>query len=357
MKLARASESKVVKMKNVVSSYLQCFIVIQLLVQNDLMISTVINLGFLNFSNFTESYSSILTLLSTFGLFACFLIPLGLISNNHVKVLFSDDIIKKAGVYYQSIMKPDSKAKSNSFIDFYMAYFLLYSFVYSIILVAFFWLPVLQLGLIIILNLVYLVLAVLRPFKSRHLNVLNIFNHCGVFISSLLMLPTLMADGYEDYPMIASLSCLIIYFVVMAMQIFNFGLLYLRLVPFFIIGIRKGFKFDTIVNYGKDDLDVDAPGVVLPNQGVVGRIQYNEPANRSNIEMKREGRVTSYNTTGIDMDNTQAMTKTKNTMMEESKSPYIDGKHNQNSQAIDSNRYDVFKHAKSRRQTYKDEAI
>ena len=64
--------------------------------------------------------------------------------------------------------------------------------------------------------------------------------------------------------------------MVTGMMFVNFGILYLRLVPAFIQGVKKGCKFSKIVKFAKDDREVNAPGVILPGVNNPGMIQYEE---------------------------------------------------------------------------------
>jgi hypothetical protein len=90
------------------------------------------------------------------------------------------------------------------------------------------------------------------------------------------MIPTLMADDYENYPVIASISCVFIYILILAMTFINFGILYYRLVPAFIKGVKKGCKFNKIEKFDKEDKEVNVAEIQLPGLGMAGRMQYNE---------------------------------------------------------------------------------
>ena len=53
----------------------------------------------------------------------------------------------------------------------------------------------------------------------------------------------------------------------------------------FIRGVKKGFKFEPIIKFSSEDVEVEVPEIVLPNQMHAGRIQYDEPRNRDVKEL------------------------------------------------------------------------
>ena len=263
-------------LSNLLPYYPQILIILHQLIQNDLTISIFINFGSLIFSNPTEIYSSVICIILASCFFSIYLIPLGLISNNSFKTLMSDSFIYKAGVYYQSILKPPVKDYSFNFLSYYSVISMIYSVFFSIIIVSFGTLPYLQLPLITILNGVYLLFAWFWPYNLRILNLLNIVNHASIFGSSLLMCLTLGVDSYAEYPMYAEIACGFILVIIFLTSGFSFIILYLRLIPSFIIGVKKGFKFGPIIHYSKEDKEVVAPEVSLPDNMNAGRIKYDE---------------------------------------------------------------------------------
>ena len=164
-------------------------------------------------------------------------------------------------------------------MSYYSSFSMIYSLIFSIILVSFWAIPVAQLILIAVLNGVYLALACFRPYNQRFLNVINIANHVMVFVSSLLLLTTLGASSYADYPVYASVACGFVLVLVFVSNGFTFGVLFLRLTVPFVVGIKRGFKFEKIIKFSSEDVEVEVPEIVLPNQMHAGRIQYDEPRN------------------------------------------------------------------------------
>lgn len=212
--------------------------------------------------------------------------------------------------------------------NYYIVYAMLYSLFYSLIIISLYSVPSVQVSAMIILNGVYLILACLKPYTVRVLNILNIINHIIVFVCSLLMLPTLAADNYYDYPILASLSGLLVVILTFAMLCVNFGMLYTRLLPAFIKGLKKGCKFEQIRSFGRDDREIDAPSIVLPGRDGPGRIEYNEGqwgGNSHSIanDATADGvRVTSYagsSTSAMDKTGTN-MNKNESVTAEEYKS-------------------------------------
>lgn len=206
MKIAKAEGRKMDIFNKLFDFWPQILVIIQLLLQNDLALSMAINFGYLNFSNPTESYSSALCLICAVVLLTCLMIPLGLISNNKLKTLMSDSMVSKAGIYYQNVLKINETTGSFHFLNYYIFYLMLYSIIYSLVLVCLRPFPLAQIGCLVLLNGLYLVFSIMRPYNVRVLNILNILNHGIVFICSLLIATTLAADSYADYPFYASIS-------------------------------------------------------------------------------------------------------------------------------------------------------
>ena len=189
-------------------------------------------------------------------------------------------------------------------MSYYSAFSMVYGLLFSVILISFWSVPLAQLGLVAVLNGVYLALACFRPYNQRFLNVINIANHVMVLVSSLLLLTTLGASSYVDYPVYASVACGFVLVLVVVSNGFTFGVLFLRLTVPFIRGIRKGFKFEPIVKFSREDVEVEVPEIVLPNQMHAGRIQYDEQRNRD---------IKEFDATGM------SIVKSNNGMIEEVK--------------------------------------
>jgi hypothetical protein len=139
MKLVKAVGRKMDIMNKIFEYSPQIFIIIQLLVTNDLVLSVTINYRDLIFTNSTQSFSSISTLILTVVLFTGFLAPMGIISNNPMKVLVSDEMIAKVGIYYHNVLKFNQKAGAMTFLNYYVVYLMFYSVAYSLILAGFDW--------------------------------------------------------------------------------------------------------------------------------------------------------------------------------------------------------------------------
>jgi hypothetical protein len=139
MKLVKAVGRKMDIMNKIFEYSPQIFIIIQLLVTNDLVLSVTINYRDLIFTNTTQSFSSIVTLILTVVLFTGFLAPMGIISNNPMKVLISDEMIAKVGIYYHNVLKFNQKAGAMTFLNYYVVYLMFYSVAYSLILAGFDW--------------------------------------------------------------------------------------------------------------------------------------------------------------------------------------------------------------------------
>lgn len=163
--------------------WIHIFIIIQQLVQNDLTLSVLINISDLEFSKQTTAYSSGVCLVGGVILFALALIPLGLISNNKVKDLFSDYMIVRAGVYYSNVRL----IENSQFLNYYIVYAMAYGLLYSLILTVLGSMPLIQMSGMLILNLVYLIFSFMRPYKTRLLNMVNIGNHVIIFVCSMLV--------------------------------------------------------------------------------------------------------------------------------------------------------------------------
>ena len=116
-------------------------------------------------------------------MFALALIPLGLISNNKVKDLFSDYMIVRAGVYYSNVRL----IENSQFLNYYIVYAMAYGLLYSLILTVLGSMPLIQMSGMLILNLVYLIFSFMRPYKTRLLNMVNIGNHVIIFVCSMLV--------------------------------------------------------------------------------------------------------------------------------------------------------------------------
>ena len=255
---------------------LQALIIIQILTMNDLTLSIFINMGSLKFSNATEIYSSIMWLILWIAIFSLILIPLGLISNNKFKDLMSESFVHKAGVYYQSILRPPIKEASFPFLSYYSVISMAYSVIFSIIIVSLGSVQYSQLPMITILNGIYLLFACYCPFNQRFLNIINIANHVGVFVSSLLICSTLGVSSYDDYPLYANIWWTIVIAIIFFTFIFTMAILFIRLFFPFIRGLKNGCKFEPIVHYNKEDKEAVAPEVVLPDTNNAGHIQYDE---------------------------------------------------------------------------------
>ena len=161
------------------------FILIQQYVQNDLTLSVFINFSDLKFSNQTVIYSSSVCLLCAFILFSLILIPIGLISSNKVKNLFTEYMLLRAGAYYSNI----KFTKDSQFLHYYIVYSMAYSIIYSTILISLRTLPLYQALCMLVLNFVYMVFSFLMPYKTRSLNMFNVINHVIIFACSLLVSP------------------------------------------------------------------------------------------------------------------------------------------------------------------------
>lgn len=280
--------------------WLQIFIIIQLLVQNDLTLSVVINMSELKFSNYTKAYSSVICLLCAIGLFSLLIVPMGLISNNKVKHLFSDYMLLRVGAYYSNVRL----VENSQFLNYYIVYAMLYSLFYSLILTTLGSMPKVQTLALFILNFVYLVISFMRPYKARIMNAVNIVNHVIIVAVNGIAFVTLSADSYEDYPTMATLASVVILGLIFTMVITNFLILYMRLLPAFIIGVKKGCKFNSLEKFSKEERNIDGPKIVLPEGQNAGRIEYNEQDMRSMVSSVLGATRVDVGDATIEMDKT-----------------------------------------------------
>ena len=88
------------------------------------------------------------------------------------------------------------------------------------------------------------------------------------------MLVTLFADSYESYPWYAEIASMLMLFLIISMPVINFVMLYIKLLPIFIKGIRKGGKFE---QFNKEESKIEVINVVLSDGHGAGRISYDAP--------------------------------------------------------------------------------
>ena len=69
------------------------------------------------------------------------------------------------------------------------------------------------------------------------------------------------------------------------MAVLNFIILYIKLLPPFLAGVKNGCKFRGIDEYAKEDKEIDAADVVLPDGDHQGRIGYNASPNKSDMTL------------------------------------------------------------------------
>ena len=63
----------------------------------------------------------------------------------------------------------------------------------------------------------------------------------------------------------------------------------------FIRGVKKGFKFEPIGKYTKEDIEVDVPEIVLPNQNPLGgnQLDISQQSNFKGISTSKIGMIRS----------------------------------------------------------------
>ena len=78
----------------------------------------------------------------------------------------------------------------------------------------------------------------------------------------------------------------------------------------FIRGIKKGFKFEPIGKYTKEDIEVDVPEIVLPNHNPLGanQLDVSQQSNFKGINTTKIG-MTRSNSTGVCVKNETILRK------------------------------------------------
>lgn len=223
------------------------------------------------------------------------LIPFGLLSNNTVKQLLTDEIKCVSGIYYTNVLNDSPKSiNSYSIIKYFNGYMIGYSYIYAVILISSYTMPYIQYGLIFGLNLLFLGLSLMSPYTLRVWNRLNILNHILILFATILVFPIMLTDGYDDYAPSAEICSYFIFGIILLQPIVNFVVLFLRITPYFCKGVKNKFKFEPIRGmllktfntlslvdkFKIDDIVIEVNHTVaLPEEGKEGGgINYDNPS-------------------------------------------------------------------------------